>query len=139
MYRLMFRILQRIGNPLIEVSDKLRWYHGDITYRPSSYEDGLIFLEESDMSQIFEALMVICFGISWPISISKSYKARTAKGKSIIFMFFIVIGYAFGIISKLSSGNITYVFVFYVLNFVMVSIDIALYFRNSAIDKKLSK
>jgi hypothetical protein len=91
------------------------------------------------MSQIFEALMVICFGISWPVSIWKSFKARTAKGKSIIFMCFIVIGYAFGIVSKLASGNITYVFVFYVLNFVMVSIDIALYFRNSAMDKKLSK
>ena len=91
------------------------------------------------MSQIFEALMVICFGISWPISIWKSFNARTAKGKSIIFMCFIVIGYAFGIVSKLASGNITYVFVFYVLNFVMVAIDIALYFRNSAIDRKLSK
>ena len=37
------------------------------------------------MSDLLEALMIICFGLSWPISIRKSYTARTAKGKSLFF------------------------------------------------------
>ena len=87
------------------------------------------------MGQFFEACMVICFGISWPVSIIKSVRSRTVKGKSLIFILFILVGYAFGIISKLVSGTITYVFIFYVLNFVMVSIDVGLYFRNRRLDK----
>lgn len=87
------------------------------------------------MSQLFEAAMVICFGISWPISIMKSIKSKTAKGKSIIFMMFIMGGYVFGIVSKLVAGTITYVLFFYVLNLLMVSIDVWLYYRNSRLDK----
>jgi len=82
------------------------------------------------MKEIFEAGMVICFGVSWPLSIIKSWRARTCKGKSLVFLLFIEAGYIFGIISKLLAGNITYVFIFYVINLVMVSCDIALYFRN---------
>lgn len=88
------------------------------------------------MSEIFEAAMVICFGISWPTSIIKSYTSRTAKGKSIIFLTFIITGYVCGIISKLVAGSLTYVFIFYVLNLIMVSIDLVLYFRNKKLDRK---
>ena len=83
------------------------------------------------ISGLLEALMVVSFGISWPLSIYKSYKSRTTKGKSLLFLFFILFGYACGIASKLVSGNITYVFIFYVLNFILVAIDLLLYFRNS--------
>lgn len=86
------------------------------------------------MAEILEALMVVGFGISWPVSIIKSYKARTAKGKSLLFLCFILFGYVCGILSKLVSGKITYVFVFYVLNLLMVSLDLVLYFRNRALD-----
>ncbi|MEI6579912.1 MAG: hypothetical protein WCN92_10695 [Eubacteriales bacterium] len=86
------------------------------------------------MSELFESFMIISFGISWPISIAKSYTSRTTKGKSLMFMLFILFGYACGITSKLLKGNLTYVFVFYVLNFVMVAIDLCLYYRNSKID-----
>lgn len=86
------------------------------------------------MAQIFETIMLISFGISWPSSIIKSYTSRTAKGKSIVFLLFILIGYLFGILSKFVAGNITYVLVFYIINFVMVSIDMSLYFRNRQID-----
>lgn len=87
------------------------------------------------MAEILEAAMVICFGISWPVSIMKSWRSRTSKGKSIVFMCFILTGYVCGILSKLSSGKITYVFVFYVINLIMVSIDLGLYFRNARLDK----
>ena len=79
--------------------------------------------------------MVIGFGISWPLSIYKSFKSKTAKGKSLLFMCFILFGYECGIAAKLTAGNITYVFVFYVINFVMVFTDILLYFRNRKYDK----
>ncbi|OGO91714.1 MAG: hypothetical protein A2Y17_13150 [Clostridiales bacterium GWF2_38_85] len=88
------------------------------------------------MAQALEAIMVVCFGISWPLSIYKSLKAGTAKGKSIFFLIMIFIGYISGISWKLVDGNITYVFWFYVLNGIMVSFDIALYFRNRQLDAK---
>lgn len=88
------------------------------------------------MSEIFEAAMIICFGISWPVSIYKSLSSKTAKGKSLLFMFLILIGYVFGIIGKLAAGKITYVFVFYLINFAMISVDVFLYFRNRSLDRK---
>ena len=92
---------------------------------------------------LFEALTIFCFGLSWPISIRKSYVSRTAKGKSLFFEVFLLIGYAFGIARKIiqaavlgSSGFIFYLsFFFYVLNFIEISIDVGLYFRNVKLDK----
>ncbi len=92
---------------------------------------------------LFEALTIFCFGLSWPISIRKSYISRTAKGKSLFFEVFLLIGYAFGIARKLiqvivmgSSGFIFFLsFFFYVFNFIEISIDVALYFRNTKLDK----
>jgi lipopolysaccharide export LptBFGC system permease protein LptF len=86
------------------------------------------------MAQLMEAAMVICFGISWPTSIIKSYTSRTSKGKSIIFICFILIGYLFGIASKFMAGKLNYVVVFYIINFIMVMIDLCLYIRNRKLD-----
>ena len=91
-----------------------------------------------------EALTIFCFGLSWPISIRKSLISKTAKGKSLFFEVFLLIGYAVGIVRKIiqmtvldSSGFIFYLsFFFYVLNFIMISIDIALYFRNTKLDRE---
>lgn len=91
------------------------------------------------MPQLFEALMVICFGISWPLSILKSVRSKTAKGKSLLFILFILTGYAFGIASKFLGDHLTYVVIFYILNFIMVAIDIVLYFRNAAYDRERSR
>ena len=86
------------------------------------------------MSELFEVIMVVCFGISWPISIHKSLVSRTAKGKSLVFELFLLVGYAFGIASKFISGHLNYVVIFYIINFVAVSIDVCLYFRNRRLD-----
>ena len=93
--------------------------------------------------EIFEMAMIICFGVSWPLNVIKSYRARTTKGKSLAFLVCIFIGYIAGIISKLSNPDYMeeisskwYVLLFYVLNFVMVSADIVLYFRNKKLDKE---
>ena len=87
------------------------------------------------MGQIFEVLMLICFGVSWPFNISKSWKSRTAKGKSLLFEVCVVVGYLCGIAGKFVTGNITYVLVVYILDLVMVAIDIILTLRNMALDR----
>ncbi|NLK39292.1 MAG: hypothetical protein GX303_03450 [Clostridiales bacterium] len=89
-------------------------------------------------ASLFEAMMVVSFGISWPMSIIRSYKGRTAKGKSPLFLFFIFFGYICGIAAKLIANSINYVLIFYILNLIMVAVDIILYFRNRAIDRKNS-
>ena len=87
------------------------------------------------MAEIFEALMVVSFGLSWPMSIWKSYTAKTARGKSLFFLTMILFGDACGIAAKLIISSITYVLVFYIINFIMVSVDAVLYFRNRALDR----
>ena len=99
------------------------------------------FLEEI-MAEILEVIMVVSFGASWPLNVMKSYKARTTKGKSISFLLLILFGYVAGITSKLinpaymeSFAEKWYVLFFYVLNFIMVSVDVAMYIRNKRLDK----
>lgn len=89
------------------------------------------------MAEILEILMLICFGCSWPVNVIKSYKMRTTKGKSPLFLFFICVGYVCGIACKLLSPSFKwYVLFFYVLNLTMVLADVALYIRNYYLDKR---
>ena len=90
------------------------------------------------MSEIFEMCMLIAFGFAWPTSIVKSWRARTTAGKSLAFLIVVLVGYVCGILSKIAEGHINYVIVFYCLNFLMVVADLALYFRNQALDRKAS-
>ena len=93
-------------------------------------------------SEILEIVMIVSFGASWPLNVVKSYRARTAKGKSLGFLLLIIFGYIAGISSKLVMGwgeFKWYVLFFYVLNLIMVSMDLVLYFRNRALDKKVSE
>ncbi|WP_235379259.1 hypothetical protein [Pseudoflavonifractor phocaeensis] len=87
------------------------------------------------MAQIFETIMLICFGLSWPFNITKSLRSRTAKGKSLQFEICIVIGYLFGIAGKFVAGNVTYVVAVYVLDLLMVTTDILLTCRNRRLDR----
>lgn len=91
--------------------------------------------EEKNMAQIFEVGMLICFGISWPISVIKSIRSRSASGKSLLFTVVIIIGYLFGIANKIYSGTITYVFWLYVFNILVVTTDLIV----SIINKKNNK
>lgn len=95
------------------------------------------------MSEILEIIMILSFGASWPMNVIKSYKARTAKGKSIAFLLLIFFGYIAGIASKFTNeaymsafSEKWYVLFFYFLNIIMVGIDICLYARNRMLDKK---
>ena len=94
------------------------------------------------MSEILEIIMIVSFGFSWPMNVIKSYKSRTAKGKSLWFMLLIAFGYVAGICAKLVNESYMasidqkwYVLFFYVLNLLMVSADVLLYFRNRRFDK----
>ena len=40
---------------------------------------------------------------------------------------------------KFVTGNVNYVLIMYLINFVMVTADIALYFRNRRLDKLTAK
>ncbi len=83
------------------------------------------------MAMYLEAAMIILFGCSWPNNIIKSLKEKTTKGKSLTFLILIDLGYLCGIVSKLLSGNIVWwVLAIYILNFVMVTTDMTLYFYN---------
>ena len=95
------------------------------------------------IAEILEVIMIVSFGFSWPMNVIKSYRARTAKGKSVAFLCLILFGYVAGITGKFINpvfmadiGTKWYVLMFYILNFVMVSADLVLYFRNRALDKK---
>jgi hypothetical protein len=83
---------------------------------------------------IFEAVMLICFGVAWPVSIYKSWTSRTCAGKSVIFLYIVLIGYAAGITHKLLYSR-DWVIALYVLNSLMVLIDILIYNRNLWIQK----
>lgn len=87
------------------------------------------------MGQAFEAMMLLCFGASWPFNIIKSLRSRTARGKSVIYELLVFVGYLFGLTSKFISGHITYVVAVYVLDLIMVSTDLTLTFRNRRLDR----
>jgi len=88
--------------------------------------------------KIFELAMLLCFGASWPFSIWKSYKARAVGSKSITFMLIVLVGYICGIINNIING-VDYVLPFYVLNFILVSIDALLYVRNRRIEREAAQ
>lgn len=95
------------------------------------------------MAEFLEVVMVVSFGASWPLNVMKSYKARTTKGKSLPFLCLIFFGYIAGIASKLlneaymaSIASKWYVLFFYVLNLIMVGMDLCLYIRNYRLDKE---
>lgn len=74
---------------------------------------------------IFEALMLICFGASWPFALWKTYKTKSVKGKSKRFLVLILIGYLCGIIHKILY-NTDIVIWLYFINFAMIFTDLIL-------------
>ena len=88
------------------------------------------------MSSVFESMMLICFGLSWPLNVMKAYKARTAKGTSLPFILLIITGYIAGITAKVISHQINYVLVVYLVNLAIVSTNLLVYFRNVSLDHK---
>ena len=84
---------------------------------------------------IFEVVMLLCFGAAWPFSIYRSYKSRQTGGKSLIFLYVVVVGYAAGITNKILYSHDVVIYL-YIFNCMMVLTDILIYYRNIALETK---
>ncbi|MFA6353635.1 MAG: hypothetical protein WCW93_01750 [Candidatus Paceibacterota bacterium] len=82
---------------------------------------------------IFEIGMLLGFGFAWPFSIYRSYTSRQNNGKSLLFLLVILFGYISGILHKIFY-NFDPVIYLYILNSIMVSIDILLFYRNKRLN-----
>lgn len=88
------------------------------------------------MCEFLETVMLVCFGASWPISVMKNIKSKTAKSMSLQFILLIILGYLAGITAKVMNGQLNYVLVFYIINLLFVSVNLVVYFINRNNDKK---
>jgi hypothetical protein len=87
------------------------------------------------MGQIMEAVMIICFGLAWPVSVYKSYVSKSTKGKSFLFLLIVLAGYAAGLIHVvLDYPGFSYLTVLYLLNTLMIFIDLLLFLRNRKLE-----
>ena len=79
---------------------------------------------------VFEAIMMVCFGVSWPFSIYRTYRVKNPVGKSVAFLWLVIIGYLAGILNKI-FGRMDWVVYLYALNAAMVATDLVLvyYYR----------
>ena len=84
---------------------------------------------------IFEIIMLLCFASAWPFSIYKSYKSRKNTGKSIIFLYIVLVGYIAGMLHKYIY-SFDGVFYLYFFNFFLVLTDAVIYYRNYLLSKK---
>jgi len=83
---------------------------------------------------IFEVLMLVCFGASWPFAVAKTYKTKNVKGKSSLFLSLVIIGYIFGIVHKILY-SFDYVTFLYFFNGLMVLLDLILYFKYKKLEE----
>ncbi len=88
------------------------------------------------MAELLESTMLICFGLSWPMNLAKNIKARSARNMSIQFILLIITGYIAGITAKIYSHRFNYVLVVYLLNLVVVSANVIVYFINLRYDRQ---
>lgn len=76
---------------------------------------------------IWEVLFLLCFAVSWPVSIAKSLRTKVVIGKSPLFMSLVILGYIFGIIHKVLYSRDVVIFL-YMFNALLVATDLFLYF-----------
>ena len=88
---------------------------------------------------IFEAIMMLCFGASWPFQVAKTYKTKNVEGKSILFLWLVMIGYISGMVHKILN-NYDLVIYLYALNLILVATDTFFYYRykKPALSKNLT-
>ena len=73
----------------------------------------------------FEVGMLACFGVSWPFSVYKTWKAKMPTGKSMGFLWLVFIGYVSGVLHKIFY-HLDFVILLYILNGTLVMVDIML-------------
>lgn len=92
--------------------------------------------EENKMAELLESTMLICFGLSWPMNLAKNIRARSARNMSLQFILLIITGYVAGISAKIYNHRFNYVLVVYLLNLVVVSANVVVYFINRRYDQQ---
>ena len=80
-------------------------------------------------AEIFECLMILSFGVSWPIAILRTYRVKRVEGKSPLFMCIVLVGYACGIAAHLAEGTKLWLCWIYLTNMALVTTDLMLYFH----------
>lgn len=100
----------------------------------------------TSVSAVLEMAMLLCFGISWPVNISKLIRSKSTKGASILFYFLIWLGYIAGVTSKLITIFTNdapwyvsvkwYVMAVYVINLIMLTVGITVWFCIRSKEKK---
>ena len=83
---------------------------------------------------LLEAVMLVCFGFSWPLSLMKNIKAHSAKNMSLPFILLIIFGYVAGITAKFLARKFNYVLIIYFLNLFIVSLNVPVFFINKRLD-----
>ncbi len=86
------------------------------------------------VSQYLEATMMICFGVSWPMAILKTWRTKKVSGKSLPFLLLIFFGYVAGIAAKLVQAGFHHtrpgwVTALYAANAILVAVDVTLYLK----------
>lgn len=89
------------------------------------------------MAELLESTMLICFGLSWPMNLAKNIKARSASNMSLQFILLIITGYIAGISAKIYTHRFNYVLIVYLLNLVVVSANVVVYFINRRYDRQV--
>ncbi len=89
---------------------------------------------------IWEAIMMLAFGLSWPMAIWKTIKAKNPAGKSLFFAWLIMFGYVAGIINKFVSYDPRNFWVvwLYGANLAMVAFDTIMVYYYRAVNRKRS-
>ncbi|NUZ05275.1 hypothetical protein [Piscinibacter koreensis] len=83
-------------------------------------------------ASLLEALMLVCFGIAWPVATLRMLVRRRAEGQGRAFTAIILCGYAAGASAKLAAAAgidldaVEPVFWLYVINLASVAINLAL-------------
>ncbi len=116
---------------MYDILDIMEW----LWYTIATEKNNCNRTEVRTMSAILETLMLVCFGLSWPVNVLKNVKARSAKNMSLPFILLICLGYVAGITAKLLSGSITYVLAVYIINLAIVSVNLVVYVINRRYDK----
>ena len=79
---------------------------------------------------IFEIIMLVCFGAAWPLSIYKMLRTKKSHGKSVHFLVVILAGYIAGIFFEY-FGERNAVILLYLFNSLMVTADLGLTIKYS--------
>ncbi len=86
---------------------------------------------------ILEAAMLLCFGLSWPVSVIKALRTKIVTGKSPFFMALVAIGYTNGILHKAMYSR-DWLIILYMFNLSMILFDLYLYSRYNYREKELA-